>query len=105
MGQAMSGRKVALVTASGKHRIGWHVADALARRGYSLAIHYFHAVTEAAESVAAFRQQGVDVEAYQVDLTDESAVGALIGNVLERFGRLDVLVNCAASGRVAGWRT
>ena len=36
----MSDRKVALVTGSGKKRVGWHVADALAERGYALAIHF-----------------------------------------------------------------
>jgi pteridine reductase len=36
----MSHSKVALVTGSGKRRIGRHVADALAARGYALAIHY-----------------------------------------------------------------
>jgi pteridine reductase len=29
-------------------------------------------------------------------LTDERAVAALVGGVLDRFGRIDVLVNCAA---------
>ena len=36
----MAGGKVALVTGSGTRRIGWHVADALAQRGYSLVLHY-----------------------------------------------------------------
>jgi len=33
-------QRVALVTGSGKKRVGWHVADALAGRGYHLAVHY-----------------------------------------------------------------
>src|SRR6266853_637346 len=36
----MSSPIVALVTGSGKKRVGWYVADALAERGYALAIHY-----------------------------------------------------------------
>ena len=32
----MAPSRVALVTGSGKHRIGWHVAAALAARGYAL---------------------------------------------------------------------
>jgi hypothetical protein len=31
--KAMSRTKVALVTGSGKRRVGWHVAEALAARG------------------------------------------------------------------------
>ena len=44
--------RVALVTGAGKRRIGWHVADALAKRGYALAIHYRSSAAEANEAVA-----------------------------------------------------
>lgn len=91
----MSERKVALVTASGKRRVGWHVASALVARGYSIAVHYFSSAAEAAATVAEFRTRGVEAEAYQADLTDEHAVRALVETVVARFGRLDVLVNCA----------
>ena len=92
----MNAPRVALVTGSGKRRVGWYVADALAQRGYALAIHYRSSATEAAETVAALRGRGVGVVGFQADLTDEQAVRTLVGAVLERFGRLDVLVNCAA---------
>jgi pteridine reductase len=91
--------KVALVTGSGKRRVGWHVADALARRGYALALHFHTSAAEAAEAGAFFRGHGVEVIAIQADLTDETAVGSLVRQTLEHFGRLDVLVNCAAAWR------
>ena len=47
----MSSSKVALVTGSGKRRVGWHVAEALAERGYALAVHYRSSASEAAETV------------------------------------------------------
>jgi pteridine reductase len=87
---------VALVTGSGKRRVGWHVADALARRGYALAVHYRTSAAEAAETVTALKEHGGEVMAFQADLTDEQAVRGMVRQVLERFGRLDVLVNCAA---------
>jgi pteridine reductase len=89
-------KEVALVTGSGKRRIGWHVAKALANRGYALAIHYRTSATEAAETVDDFLRQGVDAVAVQADLGDESATRSLVNQVLKRFGRLDVLVNCAS---------
>jgi pteridine reductase len=92
----MSQPKVALVTGSGKRRVGWHIARALAVRGYALAVHYHTSAAEAAETVAALRAAGPDADSFQADLTDEAAVRALVDRVLERFGRLDVLVNCAA---------
>ena len=54
----MAPSKVALVTGSGKRRVGWHVAEALAARGYALVIHYRSSAAEATESVAAFRARG-----------------------------------------------
>lgn len=93
----MARTTVAVVTGSGKRRVGWHVAEALAARGYALIVHYNHSVTEAAETVAAFQARGVEAVAFQADLTDEHSVHGLIDSILARFGRLDVLVNCAAA--------
>jgi pteridine reductase len=89
-------RRVALVTGSGKRRIGAHVADALAQRGYSLVIHYHHSAAEAQSAVIDYRQHGVEAVALAADLTDETQVRELVCRARERFGRLDVLVNCAA---------
>ncbi|HWY85243.1 MAG TPA: SDR family oxidoreductase [Gemmataceae bacterium] len=93
----MTPGKVALVTGAGKRRVGAHVADALAKRGYALAIHYRSSAAEANEAVALYKSQGVEAMAVQADLTDEKAVLALIQKTLDSFGRIDVLVNCAAA--------
>jgi pteridine reductase len=87
------------VTGSGKKRVGWHVADALAGRGYKIAVHYRTSAKEAAESVEHFRRRGVEAAAFQADLADESAVRKLVQGTHDHFGRLDVLVNCAATYR------
>ena len=93
----MNPRKVALVTGAGKRRVGAHVADALANRGYALVIHYRSSATEANEAVARYRDRGVEAVALQADLSDEKAVQTLVAQALAEFGRLDVLVNCAAA--------
>ena len=36
----MAESKVALITGIGNRRVGWHVADALAARGYALVLPY-----------------------------------------------------------------
>ncbi len=92
----MNARQVALITGSGKRRVGWYIADALAQRGYALAVHYRSSAASAAETVAALRSRGVEATAFQADLREEQAVRGLVGKVLDQFGRLDVLVNCAA---------
>lgn len=90
------GRRVALVTGAGKRRIGWHVAVALAGRGYSIGVHYHTSKTDAAETVEHLQGLGVDAESFPADLTVEHDANGLIDATVERFGRLDVLVNCAA---------
>jgi pteridine reductase len=95
----MSAGRAALVTGSGKRRVGWYVADALAARGYGLAIHHFTSAVEATDTVRALEARGVRALSVQADLTDEQAVRAMIRQALDHFGRLDVLVNCAAIWR------
>lgn len=89
-------RKVALITGSGKRRVGRAVASALAERGYALALHYRTSAADAAEAVAAYSARGVEAMAFQADLGDEAAANQMVAAVVSRFGRLDVLVTCAA---------
>ena len=95
----MAAGKVALITGSGKRRIGSFVADALASKGYRLVLHYRTSAVEASQAVERYQQSGVDCIAIQADLTDEQSVRALIDGTIQRFGRLDALVNCAADWR------
>ncbi len=88
--------KVAVVTGSGKRRIGFHVAQALAERGHALVVHYRTSKAEADEAVSDFQKYGVPAIAVQADLTNEQAANGLIDTALTHFGRIDLLVNCAA---------
>lgn len=93
----MTEHKVALVTGSGKRRVGYHVAEALAARGYALVIHYRTSAAEAAETAEHFAHtSAVPVHTARADLRDAAEVKALVAESLTRFGRIDVLVNCAA---------
>jgi pteridine reductase len=92
----MPAQHVALVTGSGKQRVGRCVAQALANRGYAVAIHYHTSAEAAREAAREFTSRGWTAEAFQADLADEQAVRRLVAAVLARFGRLDVLVTCAA---------
>jgi len=96
MSFSTSEKRVALVTGSGKKRVGWHVADVLAGRGYNIAVHYRTSAKAAAETVEHVRSHGVEAVAFQADLAEESAARGLVNGALEHFGRLDALVNCAA---------
>jgi NAD(P)-dependent dehydrogenase (short-subunit alcohol dehydrogenase family) len=87
--------KVALVT-GGNRGIGRGIALALAAEGAALTITARGA--DDLERVATeLRAAGADVLAVPADVTDEGQVRDLFRRVLERFGRLDVLVNNAGA--------
>ena len=88
--------KVALVTGSGRRRVGNVVAAELAARGYAVALHYNRSAESARQTVDELVKQGLRGEAFQADVADESQVDRLFDEVLDRFGRLDVLVTAAA---------
>lgn len=89
-------RKTALITGSGKRRVGSHVAELLAASGYDLVLHYRSSAAEAEAQVEAFRSRGIEAIALGAELSDETAVKRLVEQALNRFGRIDALVNCAA---------
>lgn len=91
--------KVALVTGSGKGRVGTFIAEALGRRGYRLALQYLTSSAEVRELAARLQSRDAPAVAVQADLTDERSVSALLETSLREFGRLDVLVTCAAIWR------
>ena len=86
--------KTALVTGGGRG-IGASIARRLAADGANMAITYSQSA-EAAETVAAAcREKGVEAEAMPADSGNAKDVAGLVDKVVERFGRLDIMVNNA----------
>ena len=88
--------RVALVTGAGKRRVGNVIATMLAERGCQIALHYRASAAEAQETIARLKEQGVHARAFQADVAVEADVDRLFQEVLDAFGRLDVLVTAAA---------
>lgn len=88
--------RVVLVTGAAR-RVGRAIARALARDGAQVAIHYHRSTRDAEEAVREIGAAGPKrAEGFPADLRDARAAQALPGRVVERMGRLDVLVNSAA---------
>ena len=90
-------KRWALVTGAGRQRVGFHVARALGRRGFSLALHYRTSAQEAAESAQILGQEGLETTVVQADLAEEDQVDRLLATLRHRCGRLDALVTCAST--------
>ena len=89
-------QKVALITGSGKQRVGWHVAHALGLIGYRICIHYRTSALEAKQSAELLNKAGIEATIFQADLARESDVERMFHEIKVQFGRLDALVNCAS---------
>ncbi len=83
--------KVALVTGAGRN-IGRATALALAAGGARVAVNTRRS-QEAAESVAReIRDAGGDAAVCMADISDANAVRAMVNGIVERWGRVDILV-------------
>jgi NAD(P)-dependent dehydrogenase (short-subunit alcohol dehydrogenase family) len=86
--------RVAILTGGAKG-IGEHYAHALAAEGARLMIADIADGKDVAATIA--RDHGANsVASCVTDVSDETAVKALVANTMERFGKIDILVNNAA---------
>ena len=86
--------RVALITGAGSPTgIGVASATILAREGASLAI--ASTTDRIHERASELRGSGAEVEGYVADLTDRAQVRGMVDAIVDRFGRIDVLVNNA----------
>lgn len=88
----------AIVTGSARN-IGRAIAIALADAGAAVMVTARQALADAEAVAEQIRQAGGRAAAVTTDVGDPAAAAALIAGTVERFGRLDVLVNNAAFQR------
>jgi 3-oxoacyl-[acyl-carrier protein] reductase len=102
MGKTLEG-KVAWITGSSRG-IGWGTADHLASLGARVALHGISQSSpqkfDLAPSMDALAQSmaeehGVEAMAVCGDLTDDAVVHEAAQQIRDRFGQIDILINCA----------
>lgn len=91
--------KVALIT-GGDSGIGRATAVLFAREGAKIAILYKDEDGDAAKTVELISKEGGEAIEIALDIGDKDQVDAAVRTVLDRFGRINILVNNAAEQHV-----
>ena len=92
MSRALEG-KVAIVT-GGSYSLGRAFSDGLAKEGANIVIADIRDGAGAAREIA--EQNNVASHYCHTDVSDEAAVKAMVDGVMEKFGKIDILLNNAA---------
>ncbi|WP_205015451.1 SDR family oxidoreductase [Mycolicibacterium hodleri] len=88
--------KIAIVTGSSRG-IGRAIAERLGKDGATVVLTYYENARQAEEAARVIGNQSV---AEQVDIRDLASARELLRKVIDRFGRIDILVNNAAGTNV-----
>lgn len=85
--------KIALVTGA-SYGIGFAIASSYAKAGATIV---FNDINEEliAKGIQAYKENGIVAYGYVCDVTDESAVNAMISKIEQEVGTVDILVNNA----------
>lgn len=93
--------KVALITGSGTG-VGAATALMLAQRGWRVVINYSRSESEARQSQLACEQAGAETLLVRADVAHDAQCKALTDAAVQRWGRIDALVNNAGVTSFAG---
>ncbi|MET3207471.1 UNVERIFIED_CONTAM: 3-oxoacyl-[acyl-carrier protein] reductase [Paenibacillus sp. PvR008] len=88
-------QKVALVTGGGTG-IGRAVSMALADRKATVVVNYSRSKNDAEETVRMILEKGGRAIALQADVSQDREVRDMVGQIVQQFGTVDVLVNNAS---------
>ncbi len=95
--------RVAVIT-GGSSGIGAATALLFAQRGIRIALTYSGNAEGATSAVEACRAAGVDAVAVQSNVAEDAACRDLVSAVMDRWGRIDVLINNAGVTKSADQR-
>ena len=92
-------KKVALIT-GGSRGIGKAIAEKFAKNGYDLVINYVSDNTDLDAIKEEFKQYGSEVLMEKADVSNFEQCEKMVTAAIEKFGRIDVLVNNAGVTRM-----
>ena len=90
--------RVAVVTGASRG-IGRAIALELAKRGAAIVVNYHLNANPAEEVVCAIQEMGGQAAAIQADVSRPAEADALIKGAIDRYGKIDILINNAGIAR------
>ena len=94
--KALAG-KVALIT-GGSRGIGRAITLKLAEEGADVVINFFRKKSTAESTAQEARDRGVKAHIIKANVGEPEQIGSMFDEIESQFGRLDILINNAASG-------
>lgn len=86
--------KVVLVT-GGSRGIGSNIVQALAKKGYNVILNYNKSEDEAKKIQNLLNSENINIDIYKADVTNHIEVTKMINFCIEKYHKIDVLVNNA----------
>lgn len=103
MSLLLKGKK-AFIT-GGSRGLGKALCEVFAREGADVAFNY-HSNDEAAQdTLARITQHGVQGLSFKVSVLDKPAIKGMVSEIVEKFGKIDILVNNAAINKADNFLT
>jgi NAD(P)-dependent dehydrogenase (short-subunit alcohol dehydrogenase family) len=90
--------KVAIITGAAKG-IGYGIAKKFAQNGCNIVLNTHHDITEyegGLQKVEALERHGIKCIAVKADVSDSKEVAGLVKTAMDKFGKIDILINNAA---------
>lgn len=93
--------KLVLVTGGAKN-VGKAICRRFAEQGAHVILNFFHSLDASKETAEELRALGATVDVIRASVAQQTQVDRMFDEIERRYGRLDVLVNNAASGALLG---
>ncbi|WP_137963215.1 SDR family oxidoreductase, partial [Burkholderia sp. 4NA327C10] len=93
--------KLVLVTGGAKN-VGKAICRRFAEQGAHVILNFFHSLDASKETADELRALGATVDVIRASVAQQAQVDRMFDEIERRYGRLDVLVNNAASGALLG---
>jgi 3-oxoacyl-[acyl-carrier protein] reductase len=95
------GKSETVIITGASRGIGKATAELFAASGYNVVINYHQSQQAAADLLGELQCKGYSAALYQADVTNKADVDAMMDECINRFGRIDLLVNNAGISKSA----